>query len=99
MSTIRDLVVLGGGGHARVVIQAAQSRPTEWNVVGYVDPNKRDASRLGARFALISVKGGKPPESGPCEPLSAHGFLGKEAETVDAIAAWMLKKPYRGEID
>ena len=50
MSTIRDLVVLGGGGHARVVIQAAQSRPTEWNVVGYVDPNTRDASRLGARY-------------------------------------------------
>jgi hypothetical protein len=58
-----------------------------------------EASRLGARFPLISVKGGKPPESGPCEPLAAHGFFGREAETVDAIAAWMLKKPYRSEID
>ena len=58
-----------------------------------------EASRLSARFPLISVKGGKAPESGPCEPFAAHGFFGKEAETVDAIAAWMLKKPYRTEID
>lgn len=52
-----------------------------------------------ARLPLVSVKGGKPPESGPCDPLAAHGFFGKEAETVDAIAAWMLKKPYRNDID
>ena len=52
-----------------------------------------------AAFPLVSVKGGKPPESGPCEPFAAHGFYGKEAETVDAIAAWMLKNPYRKEID
>jgi Serine aminopeptidase, S33 len=58
-----------------------------------------DASRLGEKFPLVSVKGGKPPESGPCDPFAAHGFLGKEPETVDAIAAWMLKKPYRKEID
>ncbi len=57
------------------------------------------AERLGATFPLVSVKGGKAPESGPCEPLAAHGFFGKEAETVDAIAAWMLKKPYRKDID
>jgi hypothetical protein len=59
----------------------------------------RGAERLGARFPLISVKGGRPPESGPCDPFAAHGFFGKEAETVDAIAAWMLGKPYRREID
>jgi hypothetical protein len=47
---------------------------------------------------LITVKGGKPPESGPCEPLAQHGFYGKEAETVDAIAGWMLKRPYAKEI-
>ena len=58
-----------------------------------------EADRLGARFPLVAVKGGKPPESGPCEPYAPHGFFGKEAETVDAIAAWMLKKPFRREID
>ncbi len=58
-----------------------------------------EADRLGAKFPLVAVKGGKPPESGPCDPFAAHGFFGKEAETVAAIAAWMLKKPYRREID
>ena len=59
----------------------------------------RDAALLAARFPLISVKGGKPPESGPCEPLAAHGYFGKEAQTVDAIAAWMLKRPFNRDID
>jgi hypothetical protein len=58
-----------------------------------------EADRLSRRFTLVSVKGGKPPESGPCDPLAPHGFFGKEPETVDAIAAWMLKKPYRTEIE
>jgi Serine aminopeptidase, S33 len=57
------------------------------------------AERLAGRFPLISVKGGKPPETDPCEPLAPHGFYGKEAETVDAIAAWMLKKPFAKEIE
>ena len=58
-----------------------------------------DASRLASKFPLISVQGGKPPESAHCDPLSPHGFYGKEAETVAAIAAWMLGKPYRKDID
>jgi hypothetical protein len=58
-----------------------------------------DASRLGEKFPLISVKGGKPPESGPCDPFAPHGFFGKEPETVDAITAWMLKKPFPKDID
>jgi hypothetical protein len=57
-----------------------------------------DAERLGASFPLISVSGGKPPETGPCDPLSAHGYFGKEAETVAAIAAWMLGRPFPREI-
>lgn len=58
----------------------------------------RDAARLGARYSLVSVKGGKPPETGPCDPLAPHGFYGKEAETVGAIAAWMLGRPFAKEI-
>lgn len=57
-----------------------------------------EAARLGRRFPLITVKGGKPAESPPCEPLAQHGFFGREAETVDAIAAWMLGKPFPKEI-
>jgi len=56
------------------------------------------AARLGEKFPLVSVKGGKPPESGPCDPFAAHGYFGKEPETVDAIAAWMLGKPFSREI-
>jgi acetyltransferase EpsM len=37
--TARPLVVLGGGEHARVLIEAARSRPEEWSVVGVVDPS------------------------------------------------------------
>ena len=59
----------------------------------------RAAERLAGRFPLISVAGGKPAVSGPCEALSEHGFLGREAETVEAIANWMLQKPYRNEIE
>jgi pimeloyl-ACP methyl ester carboxylesterase len=39
---------------------------------------------------IISMDGGDPPRSEPCEALSAHGFLGREAETVKAIADWIL---------
>jgi acetyltransferase EpsM len=51
MITSKDLIVIGGGGHARVVIQAAQASGGEWNLVGYVDPNEREATagRLGVR--------------------------------------------------
>lgn len=35
---MKDLVVIGGGGHARVLIEAALSRPGSWNVLGFVDP-------------------------------------------------------------
>jgi pimeloyl-ACP methyl ester carboxylesterase len=58
-----------------------------------------EALRLADKYPLISVTGGKPPESEPCEALSAHGFLGKEEETVEAIVNWMLKKPHRSEIN
>jgi Serine aminopeptidase, S33 len=57
-----------------------------------------DAARLEKRYPLVTVHGGKPSESGPCEPFSPHGFFGKEPETVDAIAAWMLGKPFAKEI-
>jgi hypothetical protein len=58
----------------------------------------REAERLAARFPLVSVNGGKPPETGPCEPLAPHGYYGKERETVAVIAAWMLGKPFAREI-
>ena len=57
-----------------------------------------EAARLAERYPLITVFGGPSPQSGPCEAFSQHGFLGKEAETVEEIINWMLKKPFRAEI-
>jgi len=53
---------------------------------------------LGQRYALISVSGGEPARSDECEAFSAHGFLGMEAPTVQAITAWMLGKSYARQI-
>jgi hypothetical protein len=58
-----------------------------------------EAYGLASRYPLISVKGGKAPESGPCDPYGPHGFYGKEPGTIGAIAAWMLKKPFPREIE
>ena len=58
-----------------------------------------EAKRLADRYPLISVSGGSPAQSKPCEAMSAHGFLGREADAVDAIAKWMLKQPYPREIN
>lgn len=66
---------------------------------GCADTPYSSAKRLADRYPLVSVSGGPPPQSRPCEAMSEHGFLGKEAETVDAIAKWMLKQPYPREIN
>lgn len=57
------------------------------------------ARRLADRFPVVAVSGGRPAQSKPCEAMSPHGFVGKEAETVDAIVSWMLKRPYPREIN
>ncbi len=64
------------------------------------EPNPYPAAkRLADRYPVIAVSGGPPPQSKPCEELSPHGFLGREGDTVDAIAKWMLKQPYPREIN
>ncbi len=57
-----------------------------------------DAASLAKMFPVVSVTGGLPPTSDACEPMSPHGYLGRETETVDAIVNWMLKRPYAREI-
>jgi len=57
-----------------------------------------DAARYSDKFPLITVWGGLPPESSPCEARSQHGFLGKEPETVEQIVNWMLQKPFLYEV-
>jgi len=57
------------------------------------------AKRLSGRYPLVTVSGGSPPLSKPCEAMSEHGFLGREAATIEAITNWMLKQPYHKEIN
>ena len=57
-----------------------------------------DAARLAEKYPLITVWGGSPPQSGPCDPFSAHGFFGKESQTVEQMVNWMLKKPFLYEV-
>lgn len=56
------------------------------------------AARWGERYPLIAVSGGLPPQTGPCDPLSAHGYFGKEAETVNAISHWISGQPFVTDI-
>jgi hypothetical protein len=57
------------------------------------------ARELGETYPLITVRGGRAAASEECGPLSAHGYFGKEAETVGAIKSWMLGRPYPSVIE
>ena len=54
----------------------------------------REAQSLGKTHPLITVRGGRPAESDPCESLAAHGYYGREAETVAAIKSWIFGRPF-----
>jgi acetyltransferase EpsM len=51
MNAARNLIIIGGGEHARVVAEIARSRPDDWNTVGFVDIRARGETslRLGLR--------------------------------------------------
>jgi len=57
------------------------------------------AKRQAETYPLITVQGGKPATSGPCEPFSPHGYLGREEPVVDAIVHWMQGEPYPKVLD
>jgi predicted esterase len=56
------------------------------------------AERVARKFPLVSVSGGDPPQSEPCEAMSQHGYLGREAPTTQAIRNWMLGREFAREI-
>ena len=69
----------------------------------HADDECRVTTLTGARAAyrtitksprkhFVTVSGGDPPRSRACGPLSAHGFLGVERETVVAVVDWMNGK-------
>jgi len=57
-----------------------------------------EAARHSGKYPLLTVFGGAPPKSGPCDAFSAHGYFGRESETVEQLVNWMLKKPVTYEL-
>lgn len=53
----------------------------------------RDAREFAAKSGkpLLTMRGGGPGRGGPCEPFSAHGFVGVERETVRAMLEWIRR--------
>jgi hypothetical protein len=47
------------------------------------------AQRVASGRELVSIEGGAPPRSEPCEAFAPHGYYGVEAPTVAAIVRWM----------
>jgi acetyltransferase EpsM len=74
------LIVLGGGEHARVVIEAARTRPDRWVVQGYVGPDEAggpgDLPWLGEDATLAARLADLAPGDRPWLVL---GFGGGEA--------------------
>ena len=72
------------------VLMAHHTGDTCW-VTEYDDAQAiYDSIPASTRKEFISVSGGSPPlVDNPCQALTAHGFLGKEREVVDAIVEWM----------
>lgn len=56
------------------------------------------AERAARGAVLVSVSGGDPPQSGPCDPLSPHGYFGREAPTTQAIRNYLLGRDFSKEI-
>ncbi|MBI1246107.1 MAG: alpha/beta hydrolase [Alphaproteobacteria bacterium] len=46
--------------------------------------------KASPRVGLRILEGGKPPESGECDPLSGHGYWGIDTTASDAIADFVL---------
>ncbi|MEO8501098.1 MAG: NeuD/PglB/VioB family sugar acetyltransferase [Vicinamibacteria bacterium] len=92
-----QLVLIGGGEHARVVIEAARSRPDLWEVKGFVDPkpNEETNRRLDLPWLGSDHKGRELAAAGGVQfILGLAGLRSREARrdlaaTYDAVgAAW-----------
>lgn len=58
----------------------------------------QNVERMSKTIPLISVSGGDPPQSGPCDPMSPHGYFGRDAPVVQAIKNWMLGREFVRDI-
>ena len=51
----------------------------------------RDAQRFSekSRSPLVTVRGGGPWRGDACQAFTAHGFVGREIETINAMRSWL----------
>jgi len=89
--TARDLVVIGAGEHAGVVVDAARTQSHAWRIVGFTDPrsetdtaHRLGLDNLGSDDALAErlAAGSPPPDDGPWLVL---GFGGRVAAREAAV--------------
>jgi acetyltransferase EpsM len=85
----RDLVVVGGGEHARVVIEAARSRSDVWRVLGFVDPQtcEETSARLGVSRLGDDGAAAGLTERGACFVLGLGG-VGVSPRRREVVARW-----------
>ncbi|TMH37252.1 MAG: hypothetical protein E6H66_03285 [Betaproteobacteria bacterium] len=57
------------------------------------------AQRAAQGRAFVSVSGGNPPQSGPCDPLSPHGYFGREDAVTQAMRNYMLGRDFSHNIE
>jgi hypothetical protein len=46
----------------------------------------------------VTVSGGDPPKSDACEPLSPHGYYGREAAVVQVLRAYLHGQEFAHDI-
>ena len=56
------------------------------------------AQRAARGGSFVSVSGGDPPQSGPCDPLSPHGYFGREQPVTEAMRDYVLGREFVREI-
>jgi pimeloyl-ACP methyl ester carboxylesterase len=59
-------------------------------------PRMLEALWAAPKKELLTFEGGLPPQSGPCEAKSQHGYLGLEDEVVAGISAFILRNTPSG---
>jgi sugar O-acyltransferase (sialic acid O-acetyltransferase NeuD family) len=85
--TPRSVIIIGGGEHARVVADAARSRPGVWELLGFSDPAGRAATAaddlplLGDDEAVERLLAGLPMGERPSLILGFGGPLGARRRT------------------
>ena len=96
----RRLVVLGGGEHARVLVDAARSAHPAWEVVGIVDPGSAERTRellavehLGDDAAFVAALDAMQPAERPHLVLGL-GAIGDPAARRALVARYEGRAPW-----